>query len=317
MQNRGLEVDGSRARRSGEADSKLTSVHGRHFSKSSCRSAAFIRAALAPASGDTGRGKNPVSGMRPIWLVACLAQFLAACGEDCSSPCSGTCTAGRCLTTLASTQDGPSSIALDGQNVYWSNALPGAGAILKAPLNGGSATTLAASLGSPRSIAIDSHYLYWVDEDKGTLSKVSLDGGTPEVLTSGFKAPRVVAVAGDVLDVFDAVTNTVNSVPREGGTPTVIGSDVTTRGVPMAVDGTNVYWLVDQSPTMTPIDGGAATDLVSLGSPVYGDSIYWIDCPCQRGTEIVTTSCPKAKSHAPSSLGRLDSGDCNRWQLWK
>ena len=81
------------------------------------------------------------------------------CGASCttSSPSTATCTAARCIVTLASSGGYGSGIAVDATSVYWANQ----GSVLKVPLGGGSTTTLVASAGQCFQIAVNASNLYW------------------------------------------------------------------------------------------------------------------------------------------------------------
>ena len=68
---------------------------------------------------------------------------------------------GGAPTPLASGQNTPYDIAVDGTSVYWTD--PGSGTVMKVPLGGGSPTTLASGLPGPGRIAVDGTSVYWTD----------------------------------------------------------------------------------------------------------------------------------------------------------
>jgi hypothetical protein len=71
-----------------------------------------------------------IAGQKMLGLRAGLSSLFVlvvavACGgegDTCSSPCNGTCNAGRCLVTLASGQSLLGGIAVDATSVYWTDA---------------------------------------------------------------------------------------------------------------------------------------------------------------------------------------------------
>jgi len=110
------------------------------------------------------------------------------CG-GCGVTCGGTCSAGRCLVTLASWQFGSQQIAVDTQSVYLTKLGASAndyteGTVMKVSLagNSGAPTTLAAAQCEPNAIAIDSANVYW-----GTNGGCATDLD-PEVIR-GYDAP--------------------------------------------------------------------------------------------------------------------------------
>jgi histidine ammonia-lyase len=67
-------------------------------------------------------------------------------------------TDGTSITTLASGQNIPASIAVDAQSGYWTNT--GDGTVMKVAINGGTPETLASGLNSPHCIAVDTKNVY-------------------------------------------------------------------------------------------------------------------------------------------------------------
>src|SRR5882672_137734 len=79
--------------------------------------------------------------------------------DACGSDCTGVCTRGRCLVTLASGQPIPQAIVVVGTTVYWSDrgtvtnagTILNDGRIMKMPAVGGTPTTLASGLQQAQS----------------------------------------------------------------------------------------------------------------------------------------------------------------------
>ncbi len=92
------------------------------------------------------------------------------CG-GCAVACAGTCTAGRCLVTLASGLHRPTAIAVDATSVYFTTEGTPAndieGAVMKVPIDGGAPLTLALPG------AVD------------TSAKLAVDGTLPHVMPRG------------------------------------------------------------------------------------------------------------------------------------
>jgi hypothetical protein len=221
-------------------------------------------------------------------------------------------TCGRTPVATATGQSSPVSIAVDKNNVYWTDEYPYQGfgggvigpAVVKAPLDGGAPTVLAASP-APSGIAVDDTYVYWTDQLGGNgVMRVPIDGGATVTLVHGnldggqpYQATAITLDANNVYftSPYGPSAGYVMSVPKDGGAPFVIASG---QGYPdwgLAVDATNVYWVNsgtnaiyyrDSAVMMAPItgvpDGGSPTILASYpvaNAPnqvaVDSTNVYW------------------------------------------
>ncbi len=145
--------------------------------------------------------------------------------------------AGGASVPLATGQDSPRALTVDGASVYWTNQ---DGVVMKVPLSGGIPVTLASGGRDPRGIAVDANSVYWTSTAGGTVMKVPLGGGTPITLASVQNTP--IAIAVDSAHVY--WTNnpgTVMKVLLAGGTPITLASGQGAPGA-IAVDATSVYW---------------------------------------------------------------------------
>jgi hypothetical protein len=132
-------------------------------------------------------------------------------------------------TTLVSNQDYPWAIAVDNNNVYWTNygnsgAVSGGmtttGAVLQAPIGGGTVVTLAQGLEDPYGIALDAQNVYFTTYAGGRVKKVPIGGGTVVVLAEGLNNPCYIAVSGATGRSNRSPRASPHRAPRPSSRPT-------------------------------------------------------------------------------------------------
>ena len=152
---------------------------------------------------------------------------------------------GSGLATLASGQDGPDAVAVDGTSVYWNGRSADIGAsLMKVAVGGGSIATLAVGLtGVFPPIAVDANGIYW--QSGIGIVKMALTGGSVVPLVAS-GAPNGVAIDDTNLYWVDQNQHDVMKVPLVGGTPVLValGSGGATVFPRIAIDATSVYWFI-------------------------------------------------------------------------
>jgi sugar lactone lactonase YvrE len=166
--------------------------------------------------------------------------------------------------SLADRQPYPSSIALDGDYVYWTSAV--AGAVLRVSKRGGSPVALAADLGCPLSLAVDELAVFvTLCEDYGAIVRIPKRGGEPEPIAPGEVFPACLALDRErvywTAQGEDRDSGRVCSATKAGGDLTVLAEgQAGPDGI--GVDQAHVYWLTrDDYVHMAPKAGGRATVL--------------------------------------------------------
>jgi hypothetical protein len=139
----------------------------------------------------------------------------------------------------------PARVAIDAENVYWTDSLNGL--IMKASLGGGAAVALAS--GQVEAMGLEAHrgQVYWTTQQShvsGSVMRVSASGGVPDTLASGEDLPSEVAVDDSGIYWVNAGNSgTIMMLPPDGqGRPIALAFGGTAAGSAIAVDSKAVYW---------------------------------------------------------------------------
>ncbi|MBW2459622.1 MAG: hypothetical protein JRI68_34330, partial [Deltaproteobacteria bacterium] len=161
---------------------------------------------------------------------------------------------GGAVETFAGNQDGPDSIAIDADAVYWLNA--GTvddphGEVMKRSKSGGPVIALAtdqrAFIWGLPSLVIDETHVYWAAADEGALRRVSKLGGLVQTLGEGVQAQGIALYGGSLYftaPFVDASSELrqVGRLPIQGGEIVPILSSGQYNPWGIAVDERHVYW---------------------------------------------------------------------------
>jgi hypothetical protein len=187
--------------------------------------------------------------------------------------------------------NGPTSIAVDSADVYWTNQGSGNGldgSLRKMPIDG-SATPVKLASCACTGVALDNSNVYWTDGNK-VMAAPKL-GGMPTMLAVANAIPtRGIVVGGMSVYFLDSGTNgqdgRVMKVSTQGGPPVTLASGQV-GPVAIVIDNANVYWTTESGNIMKVAASGAAPPVVLAsgeldpsgiylrGIAVDGTSVYW------------------------------------------
>jgi hypothetical protein len=169
---------------------------------------------------------------------------------------------------------------------------------------------LASGTGDAVAIAVDSAYVYWASNTAvdggtvGSVTRVPTGGGAPEPLAT---VPMSIGdIAVDATSVyFTAADDSVRKTPLAGGGGTTVSTGPApatgTGPGPLAIDATNIYWLVYATggpPALgaifsAPLGGGPPATVLSplLASSMAIDAshVYWLAEGTGGGGSISST----------------------------
>ena len=192
---------------------------------------------------------------------------------------------GGTITTLASMQNVPNSIAVYGADAYWTNRV--GGSVMRVPTGGGTATPLVPTGQTQAAgIAVDANFVYWATHvaSVGTIAKSPLGGGGFSNIGTNLDYPAVIAIdATHVYFTRPVANGSVSKVALGGVVPVDIA---TAQAQPngLAVDSTHVYWTTQTGGQVrkAPIGGGAQVTLTQnqaapVGGHVDSTHFYWVN----------------------------------------
>jgi hypothetical protein len=273
-----------------------------------------------------------------VWLAAMLAVVSVACSSSKPMPSDGgtggavggtagagggasgkggtagagggtSGTGGAAPTVVATFDNVPASLAMDGTRLYATILATSAGfdgkvqSVAKTATNAtpaaGTVTTLASGLKQPLAIAVNGATVLWADTDVAfpglpNLLAVPAAGGTTSELISGLYTMTRLAISGSVLYGITSDLEVISAFPLSGADAGA-GQTVYPGNPPNGVegpdsDGTYVFFLTpgatNQDLYRTGVGGTGLTDLVKNASSgsVDGDyilddntSVYWSD----------------------------------------
>jgi hypothetical protein len=229
------------------------------------------------------------------------------CGA-CGAVCNTGCLAGKCpVTALATGLNGPSMIAVDTNNLYWSDAATGH-AVMKLPLaaDGGVGTAAPldpAATGAATDMALDATDVFWVDGHSAW--KVPIAGGAEAAMSSpATPGGPGIAVAGNRVfwtnpgngAVYSSLTTTAHPAVYINGLsgPTGIAADAANLYIALnpsgsANTGGNSLMELSESTAATTTLASNQNSIVSVTLDPADTNVFWLSWdysgPRTGGTE--------------------------------
>jgi hypothetical protein len=247
-------------------------------------------------SGGMGHFNHPVDGGAPD-----VGKGDTGSHEGGQSGDGGGCVLeGGCGIVTLEKGGGPSYVAVDDTNVYWTStgsctvtdggATVSTGLVMKVPKAGGTPVTLASGQLEPQAIATDGMNVYWVNNvgagcaaSGGAVLRLAPDGGTVTTVAASQTSAKFVAL--DSTSVYWTTSDDIMSAPllaMGDPTPTTLASGQG-ASAGLALSGESVYWAQASGAGKVlgvPVAGGAVVTLTTAGSGCVGftadgTNVYW------------------------------------------
>ncbi len=194
--------------------------------------------------------------------------------------------AGGGETLLASGQDSPLDIDVDGGAVYWTAYQDGT--VMKTDKNGGGTPVrLAENQDSPQQMDLDGTHVYWSMPSKDSVARVAKSGGAVEVLTTS--ATDAEGLTVDATNVYATLgsSGAIGALPLSGGAVVNLSTGWVYPSY-LDSDDSVLFWssggstIGDGRVVSSAKDGSNAKELVSgLRDPshvvAHGSHVYFTD----------------------------------------
>ncbi len=156
------------------------------------------------------------------------------------------CAWASCTPTPFVALGGIAGMALDSQNLYWTDAIQNSvnSWPLGSPASPGTGTALASGRGTLRGLALDSSHVYWAEDQ--AIWSANHSGGNQTMLSNGGGCPSAIAVDGAALYWADPCLSAIYKLPLCGSPLQKLWgagpSGAPDTPVGLTLDSRSVYW---------------------------------------------------------------------------